>query len=78
MFVLIGRGTYALKDWGYEEGTVSEVIESILSEEGPLSLNDLTQKVLQRRKVKEVTVQVNLNTKKDIFKKNTDGQYELV
>jgi hypothetical protein len=78
MFVLIGRGTYALKDWGYEGGTVSEVIESILAEEGPMSLNDLTSKVLQRRKVKEVTVQVNLNSKKDIFRKNSDGQYELV
>ncbi len=77
MFVLIGRGTYALKDWGYKEGTVSEVIESILAEEGPLSLNDLTEKVLQRRKVKEVTVQVNLNSKKEIFKKNSDGHYEL-
>lgn len=78
MFVLIGRGTYALKDWGYKEGTVSEVIESILAEEGPLPLNDLTQKVLQRRKVKEVTIQVNLNSKKDIFKKNQDGHYDLV
>lgn len=78
MFVLIGRGTYALKDWGYEEGTVSEVIESILAEEGPMSLNDLTQKVLQRRKVKEVTIQVNLNSKKEIFRKNTEGHYELV
>lgn len=78
MFVLIGRGTYALKDWGYQEGTVSDVIESILAEEGPLSLNDLTQKVLQRRKVKEVTVQVNLNSKKEIFQKNQDGLYELI
>lgn len=78
MFVLIGRGTYALKDWGYQEGTVSDVIESILAEEGPLSLNDLTSKVLQRRKVKEVTVQVNLNSKKDVFQKNQNGLYELI
>lgn len=78
MFVLIGRGTYALKDWGYKEGTVSQVIESILAEEGPMSLNSLTEKVLQRRKVKEVTIQVNLNSKKEIFRKNNEGQYELV
>ena len=78
MFILIGRGTYALKDWGYQEGTVSDVIESILAEEGPMSLNDLTQKVLQRRKVKEITVQVNLNSKKEIFQKTANGLYELI
>lgn len=76
-FVLIGRGTYALKDWGYEEGTVSDVIHNILSENGPLSLNDLTQEVLQRRKVKEVTVQINLNSKKDLFEKNEQGLYAI-
>jgi hypothetical protein len=29
-FVLVGRGIYALKEWGYEPGTVSHVIEAIL------------------------------------------------
>lgn len=77
IFVLIGRGIYALKDWGYNEGTVSDVIESVLSKSGPMHLYDLTQEVLQRRKVKPVTIQINLNSKKSKFRKNRDGLYEL-
>lgn len=78
LFVLVGRGIYAMRTWGYEEGTVSDVIERVLNEKGPLRLFDLTNEVLQRRKVKPVTVQINLNSKKDKFKKNQLGQYELV
>lgn len=77
LFVLIGRGIYALKTWGYKEGTVSDVIESILSKKGPMHLYDLTQEVLQRRKVKPVTVQINLNSKKSKFRRTRDGLYEL-
>jgi len=77
-FVLIGRGIYALKLWGYKEGTVADVLESILAKNGPMHLEDLTQAVLQRRKVKEITVQINLNSKKHKFLKNKAGQYELV
>lgn len=78
LFVLIGRGIYALKTWGYKEGTVSDVIESILEKSGPLHLKDLTKEVLQRRKVKPITVQINLNSKKHKFRKNQYGMYELV
>lgn len=76
-FVLIGRGIYADKDWGYKEGTVSDVIASILEQKGPMQLYDLTQEVLQRRKVKAVTVQINLNSAKTRFRKNKSGMYEL-
>jgi hypothetical protein len=77
-YVLIGRGIYAMKNWGYKEGTVSDVIASILEKKGPLHLYDLTQEVLQRRKVKPVTVQVNLNSNKSKFRRNNLGLYELV
>jgi hypothetical protein len=76
-FVLIGRGIYADKDWGYKEGTVSDVIASILEQKGPMQLYDLTQEVLQRRKVKAVTVQINLNSAKTRFRKTKSGMYEL-
>lgn len=29
-FVLIGRGIYALKEWGYEKGTVADIITAVL------------------------------------------------
>lgn len=78
-FVLVGRGVYARSDWGYERGTVSEIISQILEEKGPMHIYDIKREVLQRRKVKEVTVQVNLNSCKDKFRKNSEtGKYELV
>ncbi len=77
LFILIGRGIYALKTWGYKEGTVSDVLESILEKKGPMHLHDLTQEVLQRRKVKPITVQINLNSKKNKFRRNREGLYEL-
>jgi hypothetical protein len=77
-FILIGRGIYASKEWGYKEGSVTDVIESILSKKGPMHLYDITQEVLQRRKVKDVTVKINLNASKSKFRKNKLGLYELV
>jgi len=55
-FVLIGRGIYALKEWGYESGTVSRVIERILAEAGELSQEDIVDKVLEQRQVKRITI----------------------
>jgi len=33
-FVLVGRGTYGLNDWGLESGTVKDVMRSILANNG--------------------------------------------
>ena len=77
-FVLIGRGIYALKAWGYKDGTVSDVLESVLAKMGPLNLKDLTSEVLKLRKVKPITIQINLSSKKHKFRKNKEGLYELV
>jgi hypothetical protein len=62
-FVLIGRGIYALKDWGYEEGTVADVITSILREKGQMKRDEIIAEVLERRQVKKITVQLNLKNK---------------
>ncbi|MBD3361064.1 hypothetical protein GF366_04680 [Candidatus Peregrinibacteria bacterium] len=55
-FVLIGRGIYALKEWGYEKGTVENVIEKILKEKKELTQEEIVELVLQKRKVKKITV----------------------
>jgi hypothetical protein len=62
-FVLIGRGIYALKEWGYKNGTVADVITEILKEHGPLSRNDIASKVLEKRQVKRITILLNLKNK---------------
>jgi hypothetical protein len=53
-FVLIGRGIYALKEWGYFEGTIREVLERILAKSAkPLSKEEILDKVLKMRRVKK-------------------------
>ncbi len=55
-FVLIGRGIYALSEWGYERGTVAEVIYKILSEKEELSQDEIVDLVLKQRQVKKITI----------------------
>lgn len=76
-FVLVGRGLYALKEWGYTTGVVRDVIREILKKEGPLSKEDILEKVLKERYVKANTVMVNLQNPK-YFKKNKQGLYTVV
>ena len=55
-FVLIGRGIYALGEWGYESGTVAEVIGKILEDVKDLSEEEIIERVLDRRQVKKITI----------------------
>jgi hypothetical protein len=73
-FVLIGRGTYALREWGYEPGEVKDVISKVLKEEGPLTKEEILEKVLKQRLVKENTVFLNLSNKK-YFERDIQGKY---
>ncbi len=60
-FVLVGRGLYALKEWGYVEGTVADVIEQVLKKSGkPLPKSDIVRRVLELRAVKVGTIALNL------------------
>ncbi|MEK7217904.1 MAG: sigma factor-like helix-turn-helix DNA-binding protein [Patescibacteria group bacterium] len=59
-FVLVGRGLYALREWGYEPGTVADVIERILKEKGPLSKKEIIAEVAKQRTVKVGTISLNL------------------
>jgi len=76
-FVLVGRGVYALKEWGYTPGVVRDVIEHILREEGkPLSRDEIVDRVLKERYLKKNTILVNLQNPK-YFKKDKNGLYYL-
>ncbi|MBS9784326.1 hypothetical protein KGV55_03170 [Candidatus Gracilibacteria bacterium] len=66
-FILIGRGIYVLKDWGYKSGTVLDVILDIFKKaDGPLSTDEITMGVLKKRQVKKTTIYMNLQNKKYI------------
>ncbi len=74
-FVLVGRGIYALKEWGYEEGEVKDVIKRAIERNGkPLSKEEIIDEVLDKRMVKKNTIIQNLSNKK-YFKRTPDGYY---
>jgi len=76
-FVLIGRGIYALKEWGYEEGTVADVIVRILKESGKaMSREEIIEAVLKKRQVKKITIQLNLKNKPE-FERVGKNKYQL-
>jgi len=76
-FVLVGRGIYALKEWGYEPGTVQEIIFKILKKEkNPVPKKQLLKKVQKQRLVKENTILLNLSNK-EYFLKDENGNYSL-
>jgi hypothetical protein len=76
-FVLVGRGIYALSEWGYYPGQVKDVISKILEEAGePLDREDILQEVLKQRLVKKNTVLLNLSNKK-YFLKDSEGKYSI-
>ena len=76
-FVLVGRGTYALSEWGYCPGQVKDVISNILKQaQKPLTKDELLKKVLKQRIVKENTVLLNLNNKNH-FLKDHKGKYTI-
>ncbi len=76
-FVLVGRGLYALAEWGYKTGIAREVIRDILKREGPLSKEEVVERVMKERYFKKNTILVNLANPKH-FKKNKSGLYTLV
>jgi len=76
-FVLVGRGLYALSEWGYMSGVVKDVIKKLIEKSGPMTKKEVVDKVMKERYVKENTIIINLQNKK-FFKKIKDGKYEVV
>lgn len=76
-FVLIGRGIYALKEWGYAKGTVADIITEVLKEANePLHRDEIVKRVLKSRYVKETTILLNLQGKNQ-FQRVAKATYAL-
>jgi hypothetical protein len=76
-FVLIGRGIYALDSWGYNKGTVADIIADVLRKsDEPLHRDEIVKRVLKSRQVKETTILLNLQSKPE-FKRVAKATYEL-
>ncbi len=76
-FVLVGRGLYALSEWGYTAGVVKDVLRDILRDHGPLTREELIDKVRKERYVKDNTIVVNLQDG-SMFKRLPDGSYMVL
>ncbi|HPC31123.1 MAG TPA: sigma factor-like helix-turn-helix DNA-binding protein [Candidatus Paceibacterota bacterium] len=76
-FVLIGRGIYALRDWGYKPGKVDDVIKEVLAKAGkPLTQKEIIDEVKKYRLAKDNTIVLNLHNKK-YFKRLPDKRFTL-
>ena len=77
-FVLVGRGLYALREWGYEPGTVRDVLVALFKESSrPLARHEVVQLAASKRLVKPQTILLNLQDR-DLFRRTDDGKYTLV
>jgi len=76
-FVLIGRGIYALDNWGFSKGTVADIITDVLKTANePLHRDEIVKRVLSSRQVKETTILLNLQSKPQ-FKRVAKATYAL-
>jgi len=76
-YVLIGRGIYSLKEWGYKSGTVADVIREVLTEaDTGLSREDVISRVLEKRMVKKTTIILSLMNRENF--KRVDNKYYLL
>lgn len=77
-FILIGRGIYALSEWGYKPGVVADVIREVLAEsKEPMTKEKIIEEVLKRRMVKKNTILVGLSDKTQ-FQKIGKNLFSLV
>ena len=75
-FVLVGKGMYGLKEFGLIPGTAREVIQHLIKEHGPLSPDELLDRILKERLVKPNTVLINLQNQK-YFERLDNGRYNI-
>lgn len=75
-FILVGRGLYALSEWGYSSGVVKDVLRGILEKEGPMTREEIIDRIRKERYVKDNTILVNLQDS-TVFKRDKDGRYML-
>lgn len=76
-YVLVGRGIYALKEWGYKEGTVIDIIYNILEKVGkPMEKESIVEEVLKTKMVKKSTIYLSL-LNKNKFQKIGVNEYTI-
>lgn len=72
-FVLVGRGLYALAEWGYSPGTVTDIIRYVLQDaKRPMTKQEIVDEVLKKRIVKASTIVLNIQSSSE-FQRTEEG-----
>lgn len=78
-FALVGRGLYALQDWGLYGGPVADLIAEILkAHKKPMEEDEIIAQVLEKKLVKESTIRINLKNKNRFVQDKQTRLYSLV
>lgn len=75
-FVLVGRGLYALQEWGYRAGTIKDLIVEYLKSNGPVDRQKILAHVMANRFVKPNTILLALQNPK-MFIQRENGEVAL-
>ncbi len=71
-YVLVGRGIYGLKEWGYREGAVTDIVADVLKAGGaPMTKKEIVDQVNKQRIVKKNTINLALMNKNKFKKVGT-------
>ena len=76
-FVLIGRGTYALHEWGYQTGKTVDLIKQLLTIKKELTRDDIYQAISKQRLIKKGTIAIILNGRSETFNRLPGKKYRL-
>lgn len=77
-FVNIWLGIYVPKTRWYLGWQVKDILIRVIKKAGrPMAIKELTQHVLKEKMVSPNTISLNLHKHKDLFLKNSEGQYYL-
>jgi len=78
VFVNMGLGIYWLKEWGFEWGTVKDIIQRVLElAKRPMSIKEIIKEVLKEKMVSPNTIVLTLQKFKDEFQRTDKWIYEL-
>ena len=79
MFVNLGLGIYGLKEWGYQWGSVKEIIARVFKKfDKPMKIQDIIKEVLKEKMINPNTVVLNLQKHKKLFKRVDKGLYQYI
>lgn len=74
-FSFMGKGTYALKEWGLIEGSAKELIWKFVKKEKKIKIETLWQKISQLRNIKKTSFSVYLYSLPNIIIKDDYAIY---